>query len=78
MPAPVGVITTMRHVEVAAAGPALVAGDLEHVDDVEGVVAELDLADRPAAGVGDAHRGADDAALVERRVPRGLAGPAWR
>ena len=61
-----------RHVEVAGAGPALVAGDLEQVDGVEAVVAELDLADRPAAGVGDAHGRADDAALVERRVPGGL------
>ena len=54
------------------AGPALIAGHLEQVDGVEAVVAELDLADGPAAGVGDAHGRADDAALVERRVPGGL------
>ena len=72
MPEPVGVISDHRHVVVAGAGPALVAGDLEQVDGVEAVVAELDLADGPAAGVGDAHRRADDAALVERRVPGGL------
>src|SRR5207249_4449409 len=60
-----------RHVVVAGPGPALVAGDLHDVDDVEGVVAELDLAHGPAAGVGDAHGGAEDAALVERGVPGG-------
>ena len=61
-----------RQVVVAGAGPALVAGHLEQVDGVEAVVAELDLGDGPAAGVGDAHGRADDAALVERRVPGGL------
>ena len=60
-----------RHVVVAGAGPALIAGDFEQIDGVEAVIAELDFADRPAAGVGDAHRRADDAALVERRVPGG-------
>src|SRR5207244_3873909 len=40
-------------------------------DHVEPVVAELDLADRPAAGVGDAHGRADDAAFVEWGVPGG-------
>src|SRR5262249_32979511 len=60
-----------RHVVVAVAGPALVAGDLEQVDGVEAVVAELDFGNRPAAGIGDAHGGTDDAAFIERRVPRG-------
>ena len=58
-----------RQLVLARAGPALVAGHFEEVDGVESVVAELDLGDGPAAGVGDAHRRADDAALVERRVP---------
>ncbi len=59
-------------IEFAGAGPALVAGNFEEIDRVESVIAELDLADRPAAGVGDAHGRADDAAFVERRVPRGF------
>src|SRR5205085_6489912 len=59
------------HVVPAAGGPPLVAGELEQVHDVEGVVAELDLADGPAAGVGDAQGGAEDAALVEWGVPGG-------
>ena len=59
-----------RHVEVARARPALVTRDLEQIDGVEAVIAELNLGDRPASRVGDAHGGADDAALIERRVPR--------
>src|SRR5262249_35543247 len=58
-----------RQVEVAGAGPALVAGDFQEVDRVEAVVAELDFGHGTAAGIGDAHRHADDAALIERRVP---------
>ena len=61
-----------RQFVLAGPGPALVAGDFEEVDGVEAVVAELDLGHGPAAGVGDAHGRADDAALVERRVPGGL------
>ena len=60
------------HVVAAGGGPALVAGQLQHVERIEGVVAELDFADGPAAGVGDAHRGAEDAAFVERGIPGGL------
>ncbi len=59
-----------RQIVLAGARPALVAGHFEEVDGIESVVAELDLGHGPAAGVGDAHRRADDAALVERRVPR--------
>ena len=68
-PRPGGVITTIGMSKPPPRGPALIAGDLEHVHHVEGVIGELDLANRPPAGVGDPHRGADDAALVERRVP---------
>ena len=57
------------HVIIAGAGPALVAGHLEQVDGIEAVIAELNLGHRAAAGIGDAHRGADDAAFVQRRVP---------
>ena len=60
-----------RQGEVARAGPALVAGDLEQVDGVEAVVAELDLGDGASAGVGDAHGHADDAAFIEGAVPGG-------
>ena len=67
-----------RQVVIAGAGPALVAGHFEQIDGVEAVIAELNFGDRPAAGVGDAHGAADDAAFVERRVPGGLADPAWR
>src|SRR5207245_4599729 len=61
-----------RQLELPRPGPALVAGHLEQVDGVEAVVAELDLGDGPAAGVGDAHGAADNAALVQGRVPGGL------
>ena len=60
------------HVEMPGPGPALIAGHLQQIDGVEAVVAELNLADRPAAGVGDAHGHADDAAFIERRIPGGL------
>ena len=60
-----------RHVESAGAGPTLIACDLQKVDDVEGVVGELDFEDRFAAAVGDSHRRADQSALVERGIPRG-------
>ena len=56
---------------MAGAGPALVAGHLEQVDGVEAVVAELNFANRPAAGVRDPHGGADDPAFVQRRIPGG-------
>src|SRR5258708_1221539 len=55
---------------MAVAGPALIAGNFEQVEGVEAVIAELDFGDRPAAGVGDTHGRADDAALIKRRVPR--------
>ena len=58
------------HVPFAGAGPALIAGHLEQIDHVEAVIAELDFADRPAAGVSDPHGGADDAPFIKRRVPR--------
>src|SRR5262245_32595662 len=54
------------------AGPALIAGNLQEVDGVEAVIAELDLADRPSSRIGDSHGGADNAALIEWRVPRRL------
>src|SRR5262249_15964706 len=46
--------------------------DLQQVDGVEAIVAELNLGDGPAARVGNAHRHADDPALIEGRVPGGL------
>ena len=48
-----------RHVEAAGPRPALIARDFEQVDDVERIVGELDLKDRPTAGVRDSHRRAD-------------------
>ena len=57
------------HVVVARPGPALIAGNLEKIDGVEAVIAKLQLTHRPTAGVGNAHRGADDAAFIQRRVP---------
>jgi len=45
---------------------------LEQVDGVVRVVAELDLAHVAAAGEPEADRGAYDAALVQRRIPRAL------
>jgi len=72
MPEPAGRHDHHRQLETAGPGPALVAGHFEEVNCVETVVAELDLGHGPAAGVGDAHGAADDAALVERRIPGGL------
>ncbi len=37
----------------------------------EPVIAELDFANRLAAGISNAHRGGNDAAFVERRIPGG-------
>ena len=54
------------HLELAGAGPALIAGYFQEVNGVKSVVAELNFGHGPAAGVSDAHGRADDAALVER------------
>ena len=58
-----------RHVVVARAGPALVSRDLEEIDGVESVVAELYFCDRASACVRNSHGGPDDSPFVERRIP---------
>ena len=61
-----------RQVPIAVARPEHRARELEKVDRVEDVVAELNLGDRLLPREREADRGADDPALVERRVPRRL------
>ncbi len=59
-------------VPVTVRRPRRVAGQLEQVDGVVDVVAELNFGDGALPRHGEAHGHADDAALVERRVPRGF------
>src|SRR6266849_556901 len=61
-----------RQLPVAVGRPVDAAGELEQVDRIEDVVAELDFGDRSLSREGETDRGADDAALVERTVPGGL------
>src|SRR5262249_60279653 len=49
-----------------------VPGSLGRAGGVEAELEDLNSPPRPTAGVRDPHRHADDAALVERRVPGGL------
>ena len=60
-----------RQVPIAARRQVRVARDLEQIDRVERVVAELNLTDRLLPRHRQAHRSADDPALIERRIPRG-------
>jgi len=58
--------------------PGLEARELEQVDGVVRVVAELDLAHVAAAGEPEADRGAHDSALVQRGIPGALDSLGWR
>src|SRR5207248_3125033 len=57
---------------VAVRRPTLHPGELEQVDGVVRVIAELDLRDVAAPGEPEPDRRAHDPALVERGVPRAL------
>ena len=57
------------HVKLAVARPALITGNFEYIQSVEGVIAELDLRHRPAAGIGNPQGRSQDAAFIQGRVP---------
>src|SRR4051794_5499954 len=58
-----------REIPIAIRSPALHAGQFQKIDRVVNVIAELNFSDVAAACESQAHRCADDSALVERRVP---------
>src|SRR5690554_2376139 len=54
---------------MTVAGPALIARDFEEVNGIEAIIAKLNLRHGPTAGIGNPHRGADDAPFIQRRIP---------